>query len=111
MYSARAAPHCCEGGLHLGLRLRGRVGLRLDAGPLEITWVVAWLHSSSNQPVIRTTPLVLSAIFVVSSRLHWELVEKLQLPTSAVFVEVPYRTFAWFPPNLLRMGLFGSPRT
>ena len=73
--------------------------------------MVAWFHRSSNQLVSRTTPLVLSATFTVSSRLHWELVEKLQLPTSAVFVEVPYRTFAWFPPNLFKAGLSGSPRT
>ena len=109
--SSRTAPHWCEGGRQLAWRLRARVGLRLGAGLLEITWGRALLHRSSNQLLSWTTPLVLSAIFAVSSTLHWELVVKLQLPMSAVRVEAPYMTFAWCPPSLARIGLSGLALT
>ena len=91
-----AAPHCCEGWLHLAPRLRARVGLRLGAGPLplEIQCGTALLQHPSNHWTSWTKPLVLSAIFAVSSTLHWELCVKLQLPMKAVFVELPYMTFA-----------------
>ena len=69
------------------------------------------LHRSSNQLLSWTTPLVLSAIFAVSSMLHWELVVKLQLPMSAVRVEAPYMTFAWCPPSLDMRGLSGLALT